>query len=89
MVEAMAHLFGQGLSTAGLCLKVVSGAEGNPDLVTMALPICVASAPVKGVAAYGPIIVNQLLFHEVASNVSVSIGCRTVLLWYLSKSSEL
>ena len=63
----MVHLFDQGHSMAGLCLKVVSGIERNPDLVLVLMPICIVSTPVKGVTINGTIIVNQLLFHEVAS----------------------
>ena len=33
----------------------------------VAMPICVVSTPVKGVTINGTIIMNQLLFHEVAS----------------------
>ena len=64
-------LCNQSLSVAGLGLKVVSGIERNPNLTMMAIPICVVSMPVKGATIYGPIVVNQLLFHEV---VSIQLG---------------
>ena len=54
-------------SVPGLCLKDVSGFEGTANLLMMVRPICVVTVPVKTIIVNGSIILDQFLFHKVAS----------------------
>ena len=65
--RAMACGLSQCLLMAGLGLEVVGSIERDPNLGVVMVPVCVVGLPVKGFDVDGAVILNQLLFHKVAS----------------------
>ena len=65
--RAMACGLSQYLLMVGLGLKVVGSIERDANMMAMMVPICVVGVPVKSLNVDGAIILNQLLFHKVAS----------------------